>query len=484
MTSEYVLTKKAVLSQCHGLWEKMWPKTDSPLILFLRLAAILLIIGRFIGERKTPDGFYTVSIDRIFSWESPIILPLIELLPYSFSSSPVFRLATTLVYVAGCAGVFFFPRRRAAYVLSLVGMSSMVFLDHSLAGAHLAVVYLPLFLLLSIRPPEIGNEEHVQKDLITALALMYFFSAVNKLTDFYLSGGVLVSTYSELMRSTIQGALQYPLLVQLATILGLLIQFASALIVFSRFRQFGLLAAVGFHIIFGGTIIKSVNMSMFALLLPLLFEPVSSAAGDRRLLVLQSLGFFGLLLGWRALPYSTKTDSMVWIVDFASWTSLGVVSWTAVNSLRKKGVFSGSAISIPGMLMPVVYFVAAKAFSWPEPLGYSQYSGRQQEYFGAVFRGNSVSDANSLRGMPSRWGIRFSKLSDGAVLGLFPTPAVLEHAVEGFCGRFPGGMVMRLKTPPLGASLRVDKKADDALAEYQLLPPEVSCSGYQHPKPN
>ncbi len=475
MKSDSVLTKKVVLSQCRGLWERLWPKTDSPLILFLRLSSLNLFIGKFVGELKSQQGTYAVDIGRHLYFEPFRSLPLVEIIPFRISTSVVFLQLTLLAFSLGCVFVFFKPRLRLGYVFSLFGLFAMTFLDHTNSGVHFTAIYFILFLLLAIRPPRLTSEEKVRKDLITALALMYLFSSLNKIGAFYLSGEVITKTYSELMRWSLLPALEVRPIVALMVFGGMGLELMAFFFLFSKLRRIGLAAAILFHLGVGATIVMGVNMSAYALILPLLFKSPGGGNLERRLALIWGGCLFGLLLTWRLLQPQFDSVTMNWTYDIVSWGWLIVAGFLALNQVFKDRQWSVPAFSWLGFLLPVAFLFSANVFSWPEPLGYTQYAGKEFIHHGAIFREHGVSRQALFRRIRSRWMIRYFVLNDESVVGLFPTQALAELAIEGFCSSFPKSTFVRILTPPLSSSFQKGGELNVELGPLKPTSAEIRC---------
>ncbi|MBL7689449.1 MAG: hypothetical protein JNJ49_15540 [Bdellovibrionaceae bacterium] len=444
------------------------------------MSALLIFVSRFIGERKSPTGSYFTSVDHLLDATSAGGLPLVEILPFWLLDSAAFRALTVSSLLVGCSVVFFFPRSRIGYFVAFIGMFAMAFLNHLYAGAHITAIYLVLFFLLFVQPPTVHAESTVRRNLVTALAAMYLFSTLSKCSASYLSGDVIVDTFAELIRWPLLSAMHYRPAVWMFVSWGLVLELLGFLILMPRLRRLGLLSAIFFHLLVGASITRVVNITAYALTLPILFASDREAAlvAKSRFVVAGSV-IVAFLFAWSFLGRSISSGSMSWVYDGVSWLWIFSVGYLTLRSVQKRPMWSGKGFSWLGCLVPVVFFFAAWIFSWPEPLGYTQYSGREQVFYGAIFSGqDDASEFQATRVAKSRWGVRFFNLGNGTAVGLFPTRAISKHAIESFCAKFPMATVTEIETPPRGSSFTIGRGMSAAPAPYRVTTGGIECSKF------
>ena len=461
---------------------RRWADTaeSSPVITFIQLSAILIFIGRLLAERKSSTGSYATFFNHLLDVTSTDVLPLVDIIPFSIVRSAVFRELTVFSLLVGCVVVFFVPRRRVGYAIASFGMFAMAFLNHLSAAAHITAIYLVLFLLLLIQPPTVHNESKVRRNLVTALASMYLFSTLSKISAFYLSGDVITDTFAELIRWPLLSVVQYRPAVWALTFWGIALELLGVLILVPRYRRVGLLAAILFHLLVGASIIKVVNITAYVLTLPILFssDRDSVSVDTSRFFIWEGL-IVTFLIVWSVLGHFLPNDVMRWIYDTVSWLWIFVIGCLLVLSIRKRALWQGVGFSWFGFLVPMAFFLAAWMFSWPEPLGYTQYSGRERVFYGAIFSGRKEeADLEVMTGMKSRWGVRYFNLGNGTALGLFPTRAISRHAIEVFCEKFPTASITEVETQSRGSSFTVGRGVSLLPAPYRVTSDRIECSKF------
>jgi hypothetical protein len=453
---------------------------SSPVIMFVRLSAILIVIGRLVGERKSSKVSYVTFFNHLLDTTSADVLPLVEIIPFGIVNSATFRELTVLSLLAGCVVVFFFPRRRIGYVVAFVGMFAMAFLNHLFAAAHITAIYLVLFLLLLIQPPTIQNELKVRRNLVTALASMYLFSALSKMSAFYLNGDVIVNTFAELIRWPLFSGLHYRPVVAMFAFWGIALELLGVLILVPRFRRLGLLAAILFHLLVGASIIKVVNITAYVLTLPILFSSDrDSVSGDTSRFFVWEGVIVTFLMVWSVIDQFLPSDVMRWIYDFVSWFWIFTIGYVLVRSIRKRSLWQGAGFSWLAFLVSTTFFLAAWIFSWPEPLGYTQYSGRERVFYGAIYSDHeNRADQEIMKGMKSRWGVRYFSLGNGTVLGLFPTRVISKHATEVFCLKFPTASITEVETQSRGSNFVMGRGVSVLPVPYRVTSGRIECSKF------
>lgn len=414
-------------------------------VFFLRFNALILFLVQFMLEVRSPAGYELLLRSGLpFSSE----VPFVNWLPLAWVFSPWFYGPAFAALAAGCFGIFFFPRERAGYVLAFAGLFLKVFFLSVGAGVHLTTIYLILFLVVALRPPRPGDEERTLSALWGVIGLMYFYSAVNKLSAAFLGGDVMRLEWPSLVRWPLLDLYRSEAVRLLTAWAGVLLQFGGALIVLPRFRRWGLASAVVFHVSTSFFILWTGAMALFAITLLFLARPAESPRTYWRAGIFGLGGFAAVMAVLPALRWTGSRDLVVWAFDLASWAWLAAVTVMLLRALFR-GPVAPVRCSRLGLAVPTVYFFAGLLLGWPEPLGYTQYAPRRLVYEGYVFRPPPVAYERFSTEIAGRWALRIVGAGEGRFLVGLPAGGVAGQIRDFFCERYPATTYRAFRTRPV-----------------------------------
>jgi len=300
-------------------------------------------------------------------------------------------------------------------------------LSHLSTGVDSASIYLIPFLLLLIEPAREENVQKVSRRIICAFAMMYAFSAFNKVNSVYFSG---IAFSNDILIRNIFKSFLTSRHFELICLLGIVSQVFASLVIFYRTRKLAIVSLWFFHFFVAVTIIWSVPLAFFGYSLLLLFS------NDRILhsyfwvlVTLRILFSLALLLWGNFFPYSNYFDGL----------SIGIVILCmifALHSFKNYSVHKENTISLSGLSIPLMYVALAFILKWPEPFGYTQYSEKKYMVTFLEFPFQNVDKNPNLKYLNGRWSFKVFK-DKSKYMGVFVSSIHVNKLLVYYCNENP-----------------------------------------------
>lgn len=362
-------------------------------------------------------------------------LPYVPGISIDFASHSWLPPAIEVFCVVAYALLLFKPQYRTSYLLVLAALILRNTMSHLSVGVHTTSIYLMPFLILAIEPPRESNADKLRTRLIAAISLMYLFSSLNKLNGYYLSGHIVDSNfiYRLSMKSFSDALASF----SITPFIGPGLEFLAFFMVFEKTRKLGVAAAFLFHITVSFWIFLSVPLAFFGYSLIFLLVTEKKLSSEFLRFVLLSLALF---LGLYAMTEALSKNHLIFDVFSLSICAMG--AYVAFSFLIQKKLEKRNYISFLGFGLPIAYVFLAFAGRWPEPFGYTQYAGRPNHSYIAVFPNNAATIENEFSMIGRRWRVIFRKDPEAnEFVAHLPARFMRDELIHYFCQREPNANV-------------------------------------------
>lgn len=412
---------------------------------FVRISALNILIIYSIVEVQ----FANLSYNVIPVWDI-IKYPILRI-PYnpwtsiSFVSFGWFPTFVELLLVLSMMALILFPINQGARVLALLALTVKLLSSHLGTGVHLTTFYLVPFIFLAFFPNKNGSEHATLRRLVIAFACMYFFSALFKLNPHYLSGNVL--KYDSLVRSSTKEFFHKFTLFPVITATGIILEFLGSLLVFGRFRKLALLSAFTFHLGVALAITWSFRLQATSASLLLLFLPQDKVKPYFNWLCI-------LLVSHAASHYVLYLAALKWFPQYNHLSqdvhgiAFGlVIYFVSIYFLFKSKVDISDQFSLKLIVIPVIYAVLAFYYRWPEPFGYTQYSGLKRPFYAVSIDNDWGRKQREILKLKGRWSFKIiHDLFTNETTYLFPHEQTRKKFENYICQLDPNLIYIRMET--------------------------------------
>ena len=400
---------------------------------FLRLSALTLLVIYSVVETQ----YRVITPFEIIQYPVPRIpyFPYFSISFVSFGWYPVFL--ETFFYCS-MLFLFMFPNKKWARAAAFTAITTRLLSSHLGTGVHLTTFYLvPIFLAWASSGEDDAAYDKLRRRIVTALACMYFFSAVLKLNAHYLSGDVL--RWDSIIRYSTKAFLSENGLFPLIVWSGLILELIGSLLFVGRLRRIALISIMTFHFAVTLSITWSFRLQVSGASLLLLFLNQTRARKYFNLVALtlafhaisQYLLYLGAMKWFPAFINQQLQDTHG--IVFATVLYILSISFILTQEIDSKTVWSRGAA-----LVCAVYALCAVAFSWPEPFGYTQYSGLARNYYGVSVDDKWRQETKPFDILRGRWSFRLiPDLFENETTYLFTFKSSQKKLVDFICERDP-----------------------------------------------
>jgi hypothetical protein len=304
--------------------------------------------------------------------------------------------------------------------------------------------------------------------------MMYLFSALNKLNPIFLSGEIVEKSF--LYRLSFKSFLDWIATLKATVYLGPILEFCAFFMLFKKTRKFGVASALLFHLSVSVWIFLSVSLSLFGCSILFLINKQNDLKKYFYRLTTVSVGLMAGLYFTNYLTTPTLISYQTKIFDFISVAmSLLAISF-AFKLLRSEKIESANYNSKGGFALPIVYAATAFIFNWPEPFGYTQYSGLPNRAYAAILPLNKVKNHPEIYHLKRRWRTRSLKFSESnEFVGVFPTIQMTEAFIDYYCQREPNSGYKTYNPTTTEILERQVKDYEFRKIRFSQIP-EVSCT--------
>lgn len=391
---------------------------------FIRFSALNLLLYALFPEFKIPQGNYDVLDIFDFLKYVPLGVPFIPGISIEFINQNPIPNLLRIFYTSSLALISFFPMNRLCLALGAIALILWNTLYHYTVDVATASIYLIPFLYLCFRRTD---EENTKKGLVTVFGFMYFFSALNKLNDVYITGEPF--SRGVLFRYSLQEMFNHPTFYAVICIAGILLQIIACLIIFGKTRKWALISLLIFHFSVSVLIIWSVPLTFFGA--SLLFLCIDNK---------KLKNFFPWLVGLRILfllgTYAiTSLEDPNRLYDIFSIV-ISVVVFCMSLVYLKDATFEGNYFNKKVAILPVSYFLVALLLGWPAPYGYTQFSEKTYAISIVEFPFDKLMESRDMFRFHSNWSLRVYK-PPGRFLIASQTALQAEKILDYFCDKHP-----------------------------------------------
>lgn len=411
---------------------------------FSRIAAMtMLLIYLLVEIDLTNQSYAIITVFDVI--KNPVLkmpyFPFLTLESASYGWYPIF---VECFFVLAMFSVLIFPFRRTARTMALLAILIRLLSSHLGIGVHMSTVYLVPFLLLALHNFKTDSQQQLLRGLVTATACMYFFSAIFKLNANYLGGDLL--KYDRLGRSYLGNLHQFVSFPAMAWI-GLTLEALGTLLLIGKYRRLALLATFTFHFGVSLWLTLGYKLQITSASLLLLFLPREQASSMFRSLCL----FLFLQIGSHFIIVNA---GYIWFQEYGLLFrdlhgilfSLAIYVF-ATYTLFAKQIDLTEKWSLKAAMISMMYAAISFTMSWPEPFGYTQYSGWDREYFGISLDNTLLKKHPDVLGFKGRWSIKVrTDLFENETTYLFSSQVTRDKFEAYFCGRAPAAIFWRLQT--------------------------------------
>lgn len=386
---------------------------------FIRISALTILVMYFFVEVQFADLSYRV-ITVLDIIRFPVLrIPFFPSMTLNFASFGWYPIFVELFFIFAMVLVLVLPFSRIARNLALLAIVVRLLSSHLGTGVHLTTFYLVPFILFSVHNFKTQSNQQLLHSLVTAMACMYFFSAVFKLNSHYLAGDLL--KFDSLIRDSTKDLLhQFNLFPSIAWS-GIILELLGSLVFLGKFRRLSLLAALTFHLGVALCITWSFRLQLTSASLLLLFLPNEKIFSYFKSLcvfvVSHAISHYFLniaALNW--FPQANHLLQDLHGIFFGIAIYVHAVYTLFSNQIDVSFRWSYAAIAIAILYASIAFFLA-----WPEPFGYTQYSGRTREYFGISINKNWIKKQPDLVRLKGRWSVKVLKdVFENETTYLFP----------------------------------------------------------------
>jgi hypothetical protein len=399
---------------------------------FIRFNAINLLMVNLFAESRTQNSTYSVTTLWDLISSKYISIPYMPYLTIPIVSWGWIATFMKLLPPISALVLFCWPKNRLSYFMMTFALVARFLMSHLAIGVLSTSIYFIPFLLVCLQPVNESQFEQIRNRVILALSMMYLFSALHKMNGYYLSGATV--EYMEPSRIFGKTIFDYSPFARLYAWGGVLLETLASLIVIKRLRTLALFAALLFHFLVAIRIYQSIPILLFSCSLLLLFsENEKLQKYYRNLLCIAIIFPVALYLIANFADYEIITRHEMFHDLFSHVVAICVFIYALIN-INKISNLHKMFFSSLGIMIPTIYATSAIIFCWPEPLGYTQYSGRGHSIYGVSVPTSFADNSDTLKLLSTRWKVVFRKdLIADHLTALFPFEFQAEEFSRFLC---------------------------------------------------